>query len=134
MANVNLPRPVVGLGAVICVAGGYLLGVVVTADEPDTFTAEVASFAADANTLCLQGEDVSEATDALDGASEGEDVADEVDGEGEAAELCGYWMRPADAPAPAQGDAFEFSLGSSDTPPAGEASAANVLIYGTVVD
>lgn len=126
MANVNLPRAVVGLGAVICVAGGYLVGVAVTSGEASLASAEVASFDADTSELCLRGGAVADEA--------GDELSDDVDGEGDDASLCGYWMQPQDARVPASGDEFQFSLHATDTPPEGERTMSNVLIYGAVVD
>lgn len=116
VANVNLPRPVVALGGVICLAVGYLLGVVVTADDPELRTAEVASFERSGSTLCLTGDAVAENDLAEDG------------------EVCGRWMRPPTAQDPATGAEFEFVLHSTDGDPADADGSANVLIYGDVVD
>lgn len=126
MANVNMPRAVVGLGAVICVAGGYLLGVVVTGDGADLATAEVVAFDADTSELCLRGGSV------VDQA--GSELEDSVEGEGDDAELCGYWMQPEDAVPPATGSQFQFSLHATGVPPEGERTISNVLIYGAPVD
>lgn len=122
-----MPRAVVALGAVICIAGGYLLGVVVTADEQEASSAEVTSFDSRTSELCLRG----------DGLEQGVDDADagiELDGEGSDAELCGYWMQSQHATVPASGDTFEFTLHTTDDPPDGVRTMANVLIYGAVVD
>ncbi|MDF9715329.1 hypothetical protein INN71_10060 [Nocardioides sp. ChNu-153] len=123
MANVNMPKPVVWLGAVLCVAGGYLLGVVVTAEDPEVGTAEVVSFAPSSSELCLRGEALVDT-----------EAADDVEGDGEDAELCGQWMRPPDAGDPAEGTTFRFWVQVTDDPPSGERGSANVLIYGDVVD
>lgn len=123
-----MPRAVIGLGAVICVAGGYLLGVVVSADDRETTTAEVVSFDSRTSELCLRGEELSES------AEEASDLEAEIEGEGSEAELCGYWMQPQSATVPASGDRFEFSLHNTDDPPDGVRTMANVLIYGAVVD
>ncbi|MDQ1103872.1 hypothetical protein QE364_001145 [Nocardioides zeae] len=125
MSNVHLPRSVVAVGALVCVGGGYLLGVVVTSGPTDLVRAEVASFDAGTNELCLRGGDLAD----LPGAA-GEDVR----GEGDDAELCGYWMRPEDAATPRAGDAFEVTVRLTDDPPSGDRGSANVLIYGDLVD
>ena len=116
VANVNLPRPVVALGGVICLAVGYLLGVVVTADDPEVRTAEVVSFDRSGSTLCLGGDAVADSELAEDG------------------EVCGRWMRPPTAEDPPTGAAFEFVLHSTAGDPADADGSANVLIYGDVVD
>ncbi|GAB3087452.1 hypothetical protein [Nocardioides zeae] len=125
MSNVHLPRSVVAVGALVCVGGGYLLGVVVTAEPSELARAEVVSFAPGTNELCLRGSDLVD----LPGAA-----GDDVRGEGDDAELCGYWMRPENAGTPRPGDAFELTVRLTDDPPSGVRGSANVLIYGDLVD
>ncbi len=125
MSNVHLPRSVVAVGALVCVGGGYLLGVVVTSEPSELARAEVVSFATGTNELCLRGGDLAD----LPGAA-----GDDVRGDGDDAELCGYWMRPEDASTPRAGDAFELTVQLTDDPPSGDRGSANVLIYGDLVD
>ncbi|HEY1134111.1 MAG TPA: hypothetical protein VGE77_06000 [Nocardioides sp.] len=124
MSNVHLPRSVIAVGAVICVGGGFLLGVVVTSEPSDLARAEVVSFEPSASELCLRGADLED----LDGG------IPDVRGSGEDAELCGYWMQPEDAGTPRAGDAFELTVHVTDDPPSGQRGSANVLIYGSLLD
>ncbi|HSX67100.1 hypothetical protein [Nocardioides sp.] len=114
MGNVNLPTPVVIAAGVMCLAGGYLIGVVAGPDSPDRTTAVVSSYDARTSRLCLEGDGVAD----LEGA------------DGDA--LCGSWQRVEGSAKPAVGDEFRFvstlhegQSGSDDD---------RVTIFGEVAD
>jgi hypothetical protein len=115
MGNVNLPTPVAMAGGVICVLGGYLLGVVTGPDTATRTTALVESYDEDSGRLCLSG----------DGIEEQEGTV--VDGL-----LCGTWRRTVgSSTVPEEGDLFRFvSLSGEDSP---EGEEATTVIYGSVV-
>jgi hypothetical protein len=113
MGNVNLPTPVALAGGTICVLGGYLLGVLAGPDPAVRTTAQVASYDAGKDLLCLQG----------DGIKGQEGVVDK-------GRLCGTWRRTPGATGPQPGDAFRFVTMS---PGGAGGHAAVTLIYGDVV-
>ncbi len=111
MANVNMPAPVAFAGAALCALGGYLIGVVAGPDTTSRTTAEVVSFDAGSQELCLTGEAVAE----LPQTDEGR--------------LCGTWRSPQRGSRPQEGDEFRFVVMSSE----GEGEVST-FIYGDVVD
>jgi hypothetical protein len=111
MANVNLPAPVAIAGAVLCVLGGYLVGVVAGPDTTSRTTAEVVSYDPVGHELCLTGEAVADLPQTDDG------------------ELCGTWRSSQRNPRPRQGDEFRFVVMTRE----GEGSVST-FIYGDVVD
>jgi len=112
MGNVNLPTPVALAGAALCLLGGYLVGVVLGPDEPSETTAEVESFDAGSDKLCLSGDAVAEAPQAEDGI------------------LCGTWRHDAGARDPVEGDEFRFVTMTSARASDGEQAT---FIFGEVV-
>ncbi|MGI8900929.1 MAG: hypothetical protein ACR2HA_08355 [Nocardioides sp.] len=117
MGNVNLPTPVAVAGGVLCVLGGYLLGVVIGPDTATRSTATVDSYDADTSRLCLSGEGVED---------QGGDVEDGV--------LCGTWRRTQGSGSiPESGDQFRFISLSAGTGEGPEGERATTVIYGDVV-
>ena len=114
MGNVNLPTPVVLAGAGLCLLGGYLLGVVAGPESPDRTVAEVKSFTAEGNRLCLEGESVADLAGAKD------DV------------LCGVWRRVNGDETPEVGDQFRF-VSTFHAGQSGE-DDDRVTIFGEVAD
>ncbi|QLQ10759.1 MAG: hypothetical protein HZY75_10770 [Nocardioidaceae bacterium] len=109
MGNVSLPTPVALAVGALCLVGGYLVGTVAGPDAPDRTTAEVVSYDAATQQLCLGGEGVEGHPGVADG------------------QLCGVWRRSAGSVTPKPGDDFRFvSMVSSS----GSDSAVN--IYGDV--
>lgn len=94
----NLPTPVVIAGAVLCLLGGYLLGVLLGPESPDRTVGTVTSYDPTSQELCLEGESVRE----LAGAEE--DV------------LCGTWQRAPGSQQPGKGDRFRFVSGIEKGP------------------
>lgn len=90
VGNVNLPTPVVIAGAVLCMLGGYLIGVVAGPDTPDRTTGIVESYDPDTRELCLTGDAVGD----QDGAEDDT--------------LCGVWQKASGSAAPVEGDSFRF--------------------------
>lgn len=114
VGNVNLPTPVVIAAGVMCLAGGYLIGVVAGPDSPDRTTAVVSSYDANSNRLCL----------------EGEGVADHEGADGD--ELCGTWQRVQGSVQPAEGDEFRFVSSLNRAQEGSEDD--RVTIFGEVAD
>jgi hypothetical protein len=90
MSNVNLPTPVALAGAGLCLLGGYLVGTVTGSGTQSESTAEVQSFDAGSDELCLSGDAVGDDPAAQDGV------------------LCGTWRHDSDAVRPREGDEFAF--------------------------
>ena len=112
MGNVNLPTPVALAGAGLCLLGGYLVGVVAGPDGQPETTAQVESYDATNEELCLSGDAVADTPDAEDGI------------------LCGTWRHDADAPTPREGDEFTFVAMTSNRSADGEKAT---FIFGEVV-
>ena len=92
VANVTLPTPVVLAGAGLCLLAGYLVGAVAGAtDQVERRTAEVASYDADGQQVCLTGA----AVEGLPG----------TDDEGR---LCGSLRRTPSSAVPREGDTMRF--------------------------
>jgi hypothetical protein len=112
MGNVTLPTPVALAGGALCVLGGYLVGAATGPDTTTRSTAQVVSYDADTEELCLGGDAVGDLAAAEDGV------------------LCGLWRRTAAADRPAEGDDFRFVTMSTEE---GPDAAAVTYIYGDVV-
>lgn len=111
MGNVNMPTPVAVAGGALCLLAGYLVGAVAGPDTKTRTTAQVQSYDATTQELCLTGEGVVDQPGAADGT------------------LCGLWRRPTGEAVPKEGDDFRFvSLNSSR----GDDSVT--YIYGSVVE
>ena len=119
MANVNLPAPVLGIGAALCLLAGYLLGVVAGPESPDRTTGTVTSYDRGSGRLCLEG-----------------DAVREQDGADDEGVLCGLWQRSAGARTPSPGDSFRFVTVLTAAAPAGTETDQDerVLIYGDVIE
>jgi hypothetical protein len=111
MGNLTVPTPVAVAGAALCVLGGFVIGVVAGPDTTPASTAEVVSFDADTEELCLGGEAVADLPEADDGR------------------LCGTWRHSASARSPREGDAFRFVTMTSA---ADDGQGAVTYIYGDV--
>ena len=110
MGNVNLPTPVAVAGGALCLLAGYLVGSVAGPDTATRTTAEVESYDAKTQTLCLVGDAIADVPEAEDG------------------KLCGLWRRNSQT-LPKPGDEFRFVAIPSKS---GENSS--VYLYGDVVD
>jgi hypothetical protein len=112
MGNVNMPAPVALAGAGLCLLGGYLVGTVAGHSAHAESTAEVQSYDASTDRLCLAGGAVADDADAKDGV------------------LCGTWRHDAGAQRPEKGDDFRFvSMTSTRTSDDEKAT----FIFGEVV-
>ena len=110
MRNVNLPLPVLVLGAVLCLLSGYLLGVLLGPDGPDRTVGTVESYDQRGQQLCLSGDSV-----------EGHEAAED-------GVLCGTWQKAQGSRRPRVGDDFRF-VTSTEPGPGGE---DRVVIFGEV--
>ena len=111
MGNVNMPTPVAVAGGALCLLGGYLVGAVAGPDTKSRTTAQVESYDAESQELCLRG----------DGVVDQQGVDNGV--------LCGLWRRPTGDAVPSEGDEFRFV---SLTTSRGDDSVT--YIYGSVVE
>jgi len=115
MENLSLPTPVALAGGVICLLGGYLLGVLTGPDTTGRTTATVASYDEGSDRLCLSGDGV-----------KGQEGLDDR------GRLCGTWRRADTAGTPAAGDRFRFvTLSGGSSVSDGDRPVA--VIYGDVV-
>lgn len=118
MGNVNMPAPVAFAGAALCVLGGYLVGAVAGPDTMSRTTAEVVSYDAGTEQLCLVGDAISDVP--------------EADGD----QLCGTWRHTAGAARPEPGDEFRFvTMRNEDSNEDGDGDQNGgpaVFIYGDV--
>jgi hypothetical protein len=116
VGNVTLPTPVFLAGGALCLVAGYLAGSVTGPDTPTRSTAQVASFNASTEKLCLEG-----------------DAVKDQDGLNSSGQLCGTLRRTPSSAVPAKGDEFRFvsveNTGETDGRP-----DQQVIIYGAVVD
>lgn len=116
MGNVTLPTPVFLAGGALCLVAGYLAGSVTGPDTPSRTTAQVVSFDASTEKLCLVG-----------------DAIKDQDGVDSAGQLCGTLRRTPSSQVPAKGDDFRFvsveTKGEDDGKP-----KQQVVIYGAVVN
>jgi len=110
MGNVNMPTPVAVAGGALCLLAGYLVGSVAGPDTNTRTTAQVDSYDARSNQLCLSGDGVADQPGVDNGV------------------LCGLWRRPTGDATPHEGDDFRFvALNTSK----GDDSVT--YIYGSVV-
>lgn len=115
MGNVSLPTPVALAGGVICLLGGYLLGVLTGPDTTGRTTATVASYDEGTDRLCLAGDGV-----------KGQDGLDDR------GRLCGTWRRADTSGTPTAGDRFRFvTLSGGST--VSDGNRPVTVIYGDVV-
>jgi hypothetical protein len=110
MGNVTLPTPVAVAGGALCLLAGYVVGVALSDGTTDRQTAEVESYDASTNELCLTGEAVDEMEEAEDGL------------------LCGEWRRGTASMPPEEGDDFRFVTITNQNADGEQA----VFIYGSV--
>ncbi len=112
MGNVTLPTPVAVAAALLCLLGGYLVGVFAGPTGNDAATAEVESYDRADDELCLRGDAVRDLPDT-----------------GDDGVLCGTWRRTQGAVTPRPGDEFTFVTMTSSA--AGEGERVT-YIYGDV--
>jgi hypothetical protein len=109
--NVNLPLPVLAFGAVLCLLGGYLLGVVLGPEGPDRSVGTVESYDPRGQRLCLSGDAVEDHESAQDGV------------------LCGTWQKAQGSRRPGVGDTFRFV---ASVKPGRAGDDDRVVIFGEV--
>ena len=110
MGNVTLPTPLAVAGGALCLLAGYVVGVALGDETTSRETAEVESYDASTNELCLTGEAVEDRAESEDGL------------------LCGVWRRGTASVAPEVGDDFHFVTITNQSPEGEQA----VFIYGDV--
>jgi hypothetical protein len=110
MSNVTLPTPVAVAAGALCLLAGYVVGVALSDGTTSRATAEVESYDAPSNELCLTGDAVEEMDEAEDGV------------------LCGEWRHGTASVAPEPGDAFRFVTITNENADGEQA----VFIYGDV--
>lgn len=113
MSNVNLPTPVAVAAGVLCLLGGYLVGVVLGPDTPSRTTAQVESYDSVTGELCLVGDAIYD---------QGVKIKN--------GDLCGTWLRSSGSITPVEGDSFRFvAIVNKDS-----GQSPSVTFYGDVVD
>ncbi|KQT94487.1 hypothetical protein ASG49_06345 [Marmoricola sp. Leaf446] len=116
MANVTLPTPVVLAGAGLCLLGGYLVGSVAGAtDQVERRTAQVASYDADDQRICLTGATV-----------------EDLPGSDDEGRLCGSLRRTPSSAVPREGDTLRFVSVATAEQVDGE-PRQSVVVIGDVV-
>jgi hypothetical protein len=113
MGNVTMPTPVAVAAALLCLLGGYLVGVFAGPSGNQAATAEVASYRRSDDELCLRG-----------------DAVRSLQGSDESGMLCGTWRRTQGAATPRPGE--EFTFVTVTTSEAGDGERVT-YIYGDVV-
>jgi hypothetical protein len=116
VGNVSLPTPVFLAGGALCLVAGYFAGTVTGPGTPARTTAQVVSFDAATEKLCLQG-----------------DAIKDQDGVDSSGHLCGTLRRAPSSRVPAKGDDFRFVSVESSGEVDGRAKQ-QVVIYGAVVN
>ena len=112
MANVNMPTPVALAAAGLCLLGGYIVGAFAHPSGQDQTTAEVKTFDATTNKICLAGDAVAELANSDDNL------------------LCGTWRHDPGSTDPRPGDEFRFVTMTSTRASDNETAT---FIFGEVV-